>query len=241
MNLIPAIDLIDGECVRLVRGDYAQKTVYSTDPVARARQFAEQGFRHLHLVDLDGARTGEMQNLPVLEQIAACTELCISFGGGVQSREAVANAFSAGATKVVLGSIAIREPQLFVEWLAEYGAGRIILAADVRDGQIAVSGWQQTSTEPALPFIAKQHANGATQVLCTAIEKDGTLEGPALKLYQDLRSALPEVQLLASGGIASLEQLRALRELGCAGAIIGKALYEGRLTPAEIIADAARC
>ena len=238
MNLIPAIDLIDGECVRLVRGDYAQKTVYHHDPVARAEQFAAQGFRHLHLVDLDGARTGELQNLPVLERIAARTDLSISFGGGVQSAEAVAAAFNAGAGKVVLGSIAVREPALFDEWLAEYGAEKIILAADVRDGHIAVAGWQQTSAEPALPFIAGQHACGVTQVLCTAIERDGTLEGPALKLYAELRKALPEVQLIASGGVASLSQLRALRELGCAGAVIGKALYEGHLDPIEMLSRA---
>ncbi|MCO5723565.1 HisA/HisF-related TIM barrel protein [Robiginitalea marina] len=251
MRIIPAIDLIDGKCVRLTRGDYATQKVYSEDPLEVARAFEDAGIRYLHLVDLDGARQSHIVNHGVLEAIAGKTGLQIDFGGGLKSDEDVRIAFDSGAAQVTGGSIAATNPGLFLSWLEAYGPEKIILGADAREGRIAVSGWQEDTGQKLLPFVSGYQKKGVKYVVCTDISRDGMLGGPSLDLYRELlrKTAIietrvgmsgvedieiPGIRLVASGGVSSLDDLLALRDVGCDGAIVGKAFYEGRITLKEL-------
>jgi phosphoribosylformimino-5-aminoimidazole carboxamide ribotide isomerase len=230
MRIIPAIDLIDGKCVRLTKGDYATKKVYNEDPVEVAKAFIHHGVEYLHLVDLDGARSGRIVNHKVLERIASLENLRVDFGGGLKSDEDLHIAFESGANQVTGGSIAVKEPDRFTRWLIKYGADKIILGADTRNGSIAVSGWKETSEEQLIPFIEKYLNEGISYVICTDISKDGMLEGAALDLYGEMLNRLPPFNLIASGGVTTLQELDQLRKIGCEGAIVGKAIYEGSIT-----------
>ncbi len=230
LEIIPAIDLIDGQCVRLTQGDYQQKKVYHSDPVAMAQEFEAAGIRRLHLVDLDGAKARQVVNLEVLRNIARATNLTIDFGGGVQSEEDLKKVLDAGASQVTAGSLAVKQPDLVADWLERYGAERIILGADVLNGNIAIHGWQEESEQKIEQFLKSYMEKGARYCICTDVSKDGLLQGTALELYQRLRQQFPQLQLIASGGVRSLEELQALEAMGCYGVIIGKALYEGHLT-----------
>ena len=240
MRIIPAIDIIDGKCVRLTRGDYDTKKVYHEDPLEMARAFEDHGVRYLHLVDLDGARSSHIVNHRILERLASRTNLQIDFGGGLKSDQDVRTAFESGASQITGGSIAVKDPARFLAWVTRYGADRIILGADARDGKIAVSGWQEGSDRDLTPFIQEYRQQGIRYVICTDISRDGMLEGPSLELYRDIlgntQADAPGagISLIASGGIRDLADLQALAEAGCEGAIIGKALYEGTLGLKEL-------
>ncbi len=234
MHIIPAIDLIDGKCVRLTQGDYAQKKVYNEDPLEVAKAFEDHGIRRLHLVDLDGARAKRIVNYRVLERLASQTGLHIDFGGGLKSDEDLRIAFECGARQVTGGTVAVKEPALFLRWLETYGPGRIILGADVKDRRIAVSGWQETSDRELFPFLEEYTKQGVRYAICTDVSKDGLLAGTALELYTEIREAFPDLQLIASGGITSLDELEKLRAIGCFGAINGKAIYEGAISLKEL-------
>jgi phosphoribosylformimino-5-aminoimidazole carboxamide ribotide isomerase len=233
MKLIPAIDIIDGKCVRLTKGDYTTQKVYNTNPVEVAKEFEANGIRFLHLVDLDGAKSKHIVNYKVLENIAQATSLHIDFGGGIKSNEDVKIAFESGANQLTGGSIAVQEPALFLSWLEQYGSERILLGADANQRMIATQGWLATSEIDVLDFIRSFEQKGIQSVVCTDISKDGMLQGPALDLYREIIQETG-VQLIASGGVSSIEDLQQLKELGCAGAIIGKAIYEGRITLEEL-------
>ena len=234
MIIIPAIDIIDGKCVRLTKGDYSKMKIYHDDPLEIARMFEDKGFGYLHLVDLDGARMRKIVNYRVLERIAAGTGLSIDFGGGVQSDADIRLAFNAGAAKVTGGSIAVKNPDLFLSWLNEYGPERIILGADVRGETIAVSGWQETSQNKWIDFIQQYSEKGIEYVISTDISKDGLLKGPSVELYSDLKGAFPQLKVIASGGVADLDDIRRLKPLSLHGVIVGKALYEGRIDLDEL-------
>lgn len=229
MELIPAIDIIGGKCVRLTKGDYGQKTVYNDDPVAQAKEFERLGFKRLHLVDLDGAKARHIVNDKVLAAITRATGLTVDFGGGIKSSEDIRKAFAAGAAMVTVGSTAVREPELFLAWLKEYGSGRMILGADVRDGLISINGWLEDSREELLSFLDRYVKAGVSNVLCTDISKDGTLAGPAVSLYRNVLAAFPGLHLIASGGIGCNDDIRRLDEAGVPAAVFGKAWYEGRI------------
>ncbi|MFK7797641.1 MAG: 1-(5-phosphoribosyl)-5-[(5-phosphoribosylamino)methylideneamino]imidazole-4-carboxamide isomerase [Aureispira sp.] len=230
LEIIPAIDLINGQCVRLTQGDYQQKKVYNSDPVAMAKEFEAAGITRLHLVDLDGAKARKVINLEVLKKIAKATNLIIDFGGGVQSEEDLQKVLDAGATQVTAGSLAVKQPEVVAEWLERYGAERIILGADVRNGHIAIHGWQEESEQKIAQFLEGYTQKGAQYCICTDVSKDGLLQGTALGLYQQLRTQFPDLKLIASGGVKTIEELVALQEMGCYGVIIGKALYEGYIS-----------
>ena len=234
MKIIPAIDLIDGKCVRLTQGDYQQKKEYSSNPVEVAQRFEEHGIQRLHLVDLDGAKQKQVVNLNVLEQIASQTQLAVDFGGGVQSDDDLQRVLDAGAQQVTGGSIAVKRPEVFTNWLTRYGADKIILGADARDRHVAISGWQEQVTTDVVDFIADYQQKGVRYVICTDVAKDGLLQGPSFALYDEIRTKIPSVQLIASGGITTVDDLRQLQQLGVYGAIIGKALYEGNLTLSDL-------
>ncbi|TGE18088.1 1-(5-phosphoribosyl)-5-[(5-phosphoribosylamino)methylideneamino]imidazole-4-carboxamide isomerase [Hymenobacter elongatus] len=234
MEIIPAIDLIHGQCVRLTEGDFAQQTTYDADPLAVAQRFEAAGVRRLHLVDLDGARARQPVNLAVLESIARHTSLVIDFGGGLQSEQAVRQAFDAGAAQITAGSIAVREPETVAQWLRTFGAARILIGADFRDNHISINAWAEQSERTVAEFIAAYLAQGATTFVCTDVSKDGKLQGPALETYQLLRRQLPAAQLVASGGVTTLADVEALAEAGMHGAIIGKAIYEGTISLADL-------
>lgn len=229
MHIIPAIDIIDGKCVRLTQGDYQQKKVYNENPLEVAKQFEALGIKRLHLVDLDGAKASRIINHKVLESIATNTQLQIDFGGGLKSDEDVKIAFESGAHQITGGTVAVKKPELFVNWLEHYGAERIILGADVKDGFIAISGWQEQSDLELFSFLKSYIEKGIQYTICTDISKDGLLQGSALELYSNIRAAFPDLNLIASGGVSSIEEVDALRQIGCYGAIIGKALYEGQI------------
>lgn len=229
MHLIPAIDLIDGKCVRLTEGDYSQKKVYNEDPLEVAREFEAHGVTRLHLVDLDGAKAQHIVNHGVLARIATHTSLQIDFGGGLKSDEDVRIAFESGARQITGGTVAVKNPELFLGWLERYGPERIILGSDVRDGKVAVSGWQEQSELELFAFLEDYLQKGILYSICTDISKDGRLEGSALELYKDIRSRFPALKLIASGGVTTVKEVLALREAGCYGAIIGKAIYEGHI------------
>lgn len=230
IEVILAIDLIDGKCVRLSQGDFAQKTVYSENPLKVAKQFEAAGFKRLHVVDLDGARTGKIVNLKVLETIAAATDLIIDFGGGVKTREDAQMVFDAGAQILTVGSIAVKAPETLFEFLQEFGGERILIGADVKNNKIAINGWQTETEIEIVPFLASWLEKGARQFFCTDISRDGRLAGAATDLYREIKRALPELKLIASGGVSEIGDLAALEKAGCAGAIVGKAIYENRIT-----------
>ena len=235
IELIPAIDIINGQCVRLTKGDYAQKTVYSDAPADVAKGFEESGFSRLHVVDLDGAKSKHIVNDAVLRDITTKTSLTVDFGGGIKTDQDIEKAFSAGAKMVTVGSIAVQQPDLCFQWLEHYGADRIILGADVRNGKISINGWKEDSNEDLLPFLKKYVDAGIRNVLCTEISKDGTLAGPAVALYQRMMDAYPELHLIASGGVSSIDDIRALDSAGIPAVVFGKAIYEGRIDLKELI------
>jgi len=230
MQIIPAIDILDGKCVRLTEGDYAQKTIYNEDPLEVAKAFEAAGIQRLHLVDLDGAKAGVVKNWKVLESIALNTKLEIDFGGGIKTDDDVALVFERGATLATIGSIAVANPTLFLSWVNVYGADRFFLGADVKDNLIAVNGWMQTSNIAIESFIGDYLAKGISNIFCTDVSKDGRLEGPSTALYQSLIQLFPNLKLVASGGVSSLQDLETLDNIGCTGAIVGKAIYENRIT-----------
>jgi len=234
MEIIPAIDIIDGKCVRLTQGDYQQKKEYDQSPLAVAKKMEDSGVRRLHLVDLDGAKQKKVINLDILETIATQTQLHIDFGGGVQSDEDLRRVFNAGAQQVTGGSIAVRQPVTFLSWLDQHGSEKIILGADAKDRKIAVHGWQEKTKWEVLDFIKHYHAKGIEYVICTDVAKDGLLQGPSLKLYQDILQELPELKLIASGGATTVNDLYELQSAGLHGVIIGKALLEGRIKLTEL-------
>ena len=235
IELIPAIDIIDGQCVRLTKGDYDQKIVYRDSPAEVAKEFEQLGFKRLHVVDLDGAKSKHIVNVDVLRRISAETSLTVDFGGGIKTDEDIEKAFEAGASMVTVGSIAVTQPHLFLGWLDKYGADRMILGADVRNGKISINGWKEDSTEDLLPFLRKYIDHGVRNVLCTEISKDGTLAGPATGLYRDVMAAYPQLHLIASGGVSSKEDIEALEAAGIPAVVFGKAIYEGRINLHELI------
>lgn len=234
IELIPAIDLIDGKCVRLSQGNYDSKRVYSENPVEVAKQLESYGVHRLHVVDLDGAASQHVVNYRVLEQIAGRTSLRIDFGGGIKSDEDLVIAFDNGAQMVTLGSVAVRQPELFVKWLGQYGTEKIILGADVKNGKIAVNGWKEESVQELMPFLDDYINKGVTKVLCTDISRDGMMEGPSTELYRQIMEAYPELHLIASGGVSCLDDILRLDEAGIPAVVFGKALYEGRITLKEL-------
>ncbi len=230
MHLIPAIDIIDGKCVRLTQGDYNQKKVYNEDPLEVAKAFEGHGLERLHLVDLDGAKAKRIINHKVLEKIATRTGLHVDFGGGLKSDEDLRIAFESGAQQATGGTIAVRQPAVFESWLAHFGAERIILGSDVKDGKVAVSGWQEKSEQELFPFLEGYCQKGIRYTICTDVSKDGLLGGTALGLYRSIHKQFPALQLIASGGVSTLQELDQLSEIGCFGAIVGKAIYENQLS-----------
>ena len=234
IELIPAIDIINGQCVRLTKGDYDQKTVYG-NPLDMALEFERLGFRRLHVVDLDGAKSKHIVNDAVLKGITTETNLVVDFGGGIKTDAALEKAFASGASMVTVGSIAVTKPERFMGWLEQYGAERMILGADVRNGKISINGWKEDSEEDLLPFLKKYIDAGVQNVLCTEISKDGTLAGPAIDLYKRVMDAYPELHLIASGGVSSIEDINALDEAGIPAVVFGKAIYEGRIDLRELI------
>lgn len=230
MQLIPAIDLIDGHCVRLTKGDYATKKQYDANPLDWAKQLQDCGIVRLHVVDLDGAKASEPQNLKVLEHIATNTQLDIEWGGGIKSDKALQSVFNAGANRAICGSVAVDKPKEFAEWIGKFGAEHIILGADVRDGMVSTHGWLETSTVSVERIIEQFLPAGLTQVICTDISKDGMLEGPNFELYRKLLQQFPTIELTLSGGVSSMDDLHKAKASGLHAAIIGKALYEGRIT-----------
>jgi phosphoribosylformimino-5-aminoimidazole carboxamide ribotide isomerase len=229
MRIIPAIDIIDGKCVRLTQGDYGKKKIYNENPLEVALEFAGHGIQYLHLVDLDGAREGKVVNWKVLEKLTSKTDLKIDFGGGIKTDQDLQIAFDCGAKQITAGSIAVKDPELVTNWLETYGPEKIILGADVKQGKIAVSGWTETSDLVAEAFISNYLQKGIKYVVCTDISKDGMMEGPAFEYYADLCHTFTEMNLVASGGIRHIEDLEKLIGIGLEGAIIGKAIYEGAI------------
>ncbi len=234
IQIIPAIDLIDGKCVRLSQGDYNQKTVYNENPLEVAKMFESAGIRRLHLVDLDGAKAKHIVNHKILELISTKTNLIIDFGGGLKSDKDLQIAFDSGAQMVTGGSIAVREKETFLKWLEKYGNEKIILGADAKDGNIAVSGWQETTELPVIEFISDYYKKGITKVISTDISRDGMLTGPAFELYSEILETLPHVEIIASGGIATMKDILKLAEMGVPGVITGKAIYENKISLKEI-------
>lgn len=234
IELIPAIDIIEGQCVRLTKGDYDQKTVYRDSPAEVAKEFEKIGFKRLHVVDLDGAKSKHIVNSEVLRRITTDTQLIVDFGGGIKTDEDIEKAFTAGASMVTIGSIAVTNPDLFMGWLEKYGAERIILGADVRHGKVSINGWKEDSSEDLLPFLKKYVDAGVKNVLCTEISKDGTLTGPAIELYQSMMTAYPELHLIASGGVSSIDDIKALEAAGIPAVVFGKAIYEGKINLNEL-------
>ena len=229
IELIPAIDIINGQCVRLTKGDYNQKKVYNDNPVEVAKHFEELGFKRLHVVDLDGAKSKHIVNDGVLKEITKATNLVIDFGGGIKTKDDIEKAFEAGASMVTVGSVAVTNRQLFLDWIEIYGAERLILGADVRNGKISINGWKEDSSEELLPFLKHYVDKGVKNVLCTEISKDGTLQGPAIDLYKDIMKAYPDMHLIASGGVSSNDDITDLNNAGIPAVVFGKAFYEGKI------------
>lgn len=229
MDIIPAIDIIDGKCVRLSKGDFDKKIIYNDEPLIVAKQFEDAGISRLHLVDLDGAKKGVIQNLHVLESIALNTNLIIDFGGGIKTSQDLQNAFNAGAAIATVGSIAARQPALIEEWILEYGPSKILIGADVLDNKIKINGWQADTGIDIFAFINSMLAVGVTDIFCTDISKDGMMQGVSSDLYINILEKHPNLNLIASGGVSVLQDVVKLKEIGCSGAIIGKAIYEGSI------------
>lgn len=236
MYIIPAIDLIGGKCVRLSQGDYSSKKEYHDDPLEMAKRFEGAGISRLHLVDLDGAKAKKIINGDVLERICAGTSLQVDFGGGIQADKEIEKAFSLGAKQVTGGSIAVKNPTLFDEWITKYGSEKIILGADAKNKKIAVGGWEETTSVDLIPFIQNYFDKGIRYVICTDVAKDGLLQGPSVDLYREILQEIPELKLIASGGVSSVKDLEELEKVGVYGTIVGKAYYEGRVTLEELAA-----
>ncbi|MDG1213592.1 MAG: 1-(5-phosphoribosyl)-5-[(5-phosphoribosylamino)methylideneamino]imidazole-4-carboxamide isomerase [Flavobacteriaceae bacterium] len=234
MRIIPAIDIINGQCVRLSKGDYNTAKIYSNDPLEVAKSFQDHGVEYLHLVDLDGAKSQGIVNHKVLETLATKTNLKIDFGGGLKTDQDLKIAFESGAKQITGGSIAVKDPQRFLSWIKTYGAHKIILGADAANEKIAISGWLETSKEDLIPYVANYMTKGISDVICTDISKDGMLEGPSIALYEKMIRELKDIKLIASGGVAKLQDLYDLSAVGCDGAIVGKAIYEDRISLKEI-------
>ena len=234
IELIPAIDIIDGKCVRLTKGDYGQKKVYNDDPVAQAKEFEKLGMKRLHVVDLDGAKAKHVVNVDVLRGITAATGLKVDFGGGIKSDDDIEKAFAAGASLVTIGSIAVSQPDTFMRWLDRYGADKVILGADVRNGLVSINGWKEDTSEKLLPFLARYVKAGVNSVLCTEISRDGTLSGPSTDLYREVMEAFPGIHLIASGGVGRNEDIIELDEAGIPAVVFGKAWYEGKINLEEL-------
>lgn len=234
MQIIPAIDLIEGKCVRLTEGDYAQKKIYNEDPLEVAKQFEGVGLMRLHLVDLDGAKAGEVVNWKVLEKIANKTSLKIDFGGGIKTEKTLKSVLDTGATYATIGSLAVKNRETFEEWIARFGATVFMLGADVFEEKIAVGGWIEKTNIDVFDFIESYMNKGVKQLFCTDIQKDGKLEGPSIELYQKIIAKFPTLQLIASGGVSQLKDLEDLRSIGCSSAIVGKAIYENKISLAEL-------
>ncbi len=229
IEIIPAIDLIDGKCVRLAQGDFARKKIYSENPLNVAKEFEAFGLNRLHIVDLDGAKRGRIANLKVLETIARNTNLTIDFGGGIKTDEDINSVFAAGAEMASIGSIAVKNAERFFAWIEKFGSERILLGADVKGKNLAINGWQTATEIEILSFLREYFSKGVTQVFVTDISKDGLLEGSANELYAEILREIPEIKLIASGGVSKIEDVCELEKIGCAGVIVGKAIYEGRI------------
>jgi phosphoribosylformimino-5-aminoimidazole carboxamide ribotide isomerase len=234
MQIIPAIDLIEGKCVRLTEGDYAQKKIYNEDPLEVAKAFEGIGLMRLHLVDLDGAKAGAVVNWKVLEKIANQTKLKIDFGGGIKKEAALKSVFEAGATYATIGSLAVKHSAIFEEWIERYGAAVFMLGADVFEEKIAIGGWLEKTDIDVYTFMQSYMDKGIKQMFCTDIQKDGKLQGPSVDLYKKIIAKFSSLQLIASGGVSNLQDLKDLRAIGCSGAIVGKAIYENRISLAEL-------
>ena len=230
MQLIPAIDIIEGKCVRLTEGDYAQKIIYNEDPLEVAKTFEGIGLKRLHLVDLDGAKAGEVVNWKVLEKIANKTSLSIDFGGGIKTEATLKTVLNTGATFATIGSLAVKSPLVFEEWLSRFGAQTFLLGADVYEEKIAIGGWIEKTNIDIIAFVQSYMDKGVSQIFCTDIQKDGKLQGPSIELYKKIIKQFPTLQLIASGGVSQLLDLQALRTIGCSGAIVGKAIYENKIS-----------
>jgi phosphoribosylformimino-5-aminoimidazole carboxamide ribotide isomerase len=235
IELIPAIDIIEGKCVRLTQGDYTTKVIYNEDPLEVARQFESYGIRRLHVVDLDGARAGHIINYPTLERIATQTSLIIDFGGGLKTEKDAEIAFSSGAQMITGGSISVKSPDVFSSWISHFGNERIILGADARNGKIAISGWKETTTIELIPFISQWHEKGISKIISTDITRDGMLKGAAVNMYKEIIQAIPNIYLIASGGISSINDIQALDNANIPAVIFGKAIYEGKIKLNELI------
>ena len=234
MQIIPAIDIIDGKCVRLTEGDYTQKKIYNEHPLEVARQFEDAGLMRLHLVDLDGAKAGAVKNWKVLETIAGKTSLIIDFGGGIKQEADVKIVFDSGAALATVGSVAVKEETKFVSWLQQFGADKFLLGADVKNEKMAVGGWLETTDIWIYDFMEKYIAHGVRQIFCTDVSKDGRLEGPSIELYKNILQKFQQLHFIASGGVSSMNDLQELQNIGCSAAIVGKAIYEGRITLNEL-------
>lgn len=235
MQIIPAIDLIDGKCVRLTEGDYAQKKIYNEDPLEVAKAFEGIGLMRLHLVDLDGAKAGEVVNWKVLERIANQTSLQIDFGGGIKKEATLKTVLDTGAAYATIGSLAVKNRSLFEEWIEQFGAAVFMLGADVFEEKIAIGGWLEKTNIDVFTFMQSYMEKGLKQMFCTDIQKDGKLEGPSLELYKKIITKLPSLQLIASGGVSNMKDLVELRTIGCSAAIVGKAIYENRITLEDLL------
>ena len=234
MQIIPAIDIIEGKCVRLTEGDYAQKKIYNEDPLEVAKQFEGVGLMRLHLVDLDGAKSGKVINWKVLEKIANKTNLVIDFGGGIKTEATLKTVLDTGATYATIGSLAVKQRAIFEQWIERFGAAVFMLGADVHTEKIAIGGWLEKTEIDVYDFIGSYMNKGVTQIFCTDIQKDGKLEGPSIELYQKILQQYPTLQLIASGGVSQLKDLEDLRRIGCSGAIVGKAIYENKISLLEL-------
>jgi phosphoribosylformimino-5-aminoimidazole carboxamide ribotide isomerase len=230
IEIIPAIDVIDGKCVRLAQGDFARKTIYNENPLEVAREFENAGLKRLHIVDLDGAKNGKVVNLSVLETVANNTNLTIDFGGGIKTDDDIQSVFDAGAAMASIGSVAVKDAEKFFAWLARYGGEKILLGADVNDEKLAINGWQTATEIEIIPFLRDYFAQGVVQSFVTDISKDGLLQGSANALYTKITHAVPGLKLIASGGVSKIEDVFELEKIGCAGVIIGKAIYEGKIS-----------
>jgi len=230
MRIIPAIDIIDGKCVRLSKGDYNTKIIYNENPLEVAKEFEAHGIEYLHLVDLDGAKASHIVNHKILDKIASQTNLKIDFGGGLKSDEDLKIAFESGANQITGGSIAVKNPAVFKSWLSKFGNNKIILGADANNEKIAIGGWLEESDQELIPFVKSYQKEGVSYVICTDISKDGMLQGPSFDLYKKMLEQIPNIKLIASGGISTFDELPKLAELGCEGTIIGKAIYENRIS-----------
>ncbi len=234
MEIIPAIDIIDGKCVRLSKGDFGKKIIYNDDPLEVAKSFENAGITRLHIVDLDGAKGEALKNIKSLEKVSKNTSLVIDFGGGIKTTEYLNSVFNAGASMVSVGSIIVKDPELFSQWINDFGADKFLPGADVLDKKIKIHGWKEETGIDIFDFISGLAVKGINRLFCTDISKDGMLQGPAIELYKEILTEFPSLQLIASGGISGYDDLLVLKETGCSGAIVGKAVYEGKISLKQI-------